>query len=126
MTPALLDGPLLRLAHPVFDLGEGLLDRVEIGRIGRQKPQPRTSSADHLPDGGGFVAPKIVPARTKVRRGYHNVTRLQHRHELLLNIGAETYAIDRPIEDARRRETVMTQGTEECQRAPVTMRGKSP
>src|SRR6185312_3262861 len=29
--PCILDGSLLGMAHPVLDLGEGLLDRVEIG-----------------------------------------------------------------------------------------------
>lgn len=26
-------------SNPVFDLGEGLLDRIEVGRIGRQIPE---------------------------------------------------------------------------------------
>ena len=34
MPPCFLDGPLLGLAHPVLDLGEGLLDRIEVRRVG--------------------------------------------------------------------------------------------
>ena len=31
MSPSVLGGPFLRGTHPVFDLCEGLLDRIEIG-----------------------------------------------------------------------------------------------
>ena len=31
MSPGVLGGSFLRGAHPMFDLGEGLLDRIEIG-----------------------------------------------------------------------------------------------
>ena len=31
MTAGLVDGALLSSAHPMFDLGEGLLDGIEIG-----------------------------------------------------------------------------------------------
>ena len=47
----LLDGAFLGLAHPVFDLGEALLDQIEFRRVGRQIPEPRAHGPDHLPDG---------------------------------------------------------------------------
>ena len=34
MAPSVLDVTFLGIAHPVLDLGEGLLDRVEVGEYG--------------------------------------------------------------------------------------------
>lgn len=51
MAPGVLDGALLSLPHPMFDLGEGLFDRVEVRRVWRQVPEPGAGSLDHLPDG---------------------------------------------------------------------------
>jgi hypothetical protein len=31
VAPCVIDGSLLGAAHPMLDLGEGLLDRIEIG-----------------------------------------------------------------------------------------------
>jgi hypothetical protein len=41
------------LSHRVFDLSEGLLDRVEIGTLGRQEEQP---GADRLDAGAHRLA----------------------------------------------------------------------
>lgn len=35
----------LRVAHPVLDLGEGLFDRIDVERAGRQKPEPGAEPA---------------------------------------------------------------------------------
>ena len=40
MTADLVDGAALRGAHPVFDLCEGLLDRIEVWPVRRQIPRP--------------------------------------------------------------------------------------
>ena len=42
MAPCVLDCSLLGVPHPVLDLGEGLLDRIEVWGIGRQVPKPGT------------------------------------------------------------------------------------
>jgi hypothetical protein len=57
----------------------------------------------------------------------HNddVAGLQHRHELLLDIGAEASSVDRSIEDAWGGEPIAAQGAKEGQRAPVAMRGEA-
>ena len=69
MAPGLLDGSLLGDAHPVFDRGEGLLDRIEIGGIRRQVPEPCASGLDHLSDNGRLVraegAEEQAPARLR-------------------------------------------------------------
>jgi hypothetical protein len=49
------------------------------------------------------------------------VAALRNRHD----IGAEAFAVDRAVEDARRRELVATQGAQEGQRSPVAMRRKA-
>lgn len=94
MPPGIFDASLLGMSHPVFDLGEGLLDRVEIGRVWRQEPEPCSSRSDELPDGGRFVRPEIVHD--------DDVAWFEHWHELLRDIGPEALAVDRPVEDARR------------------------
>ena len=48
-----------------------------------------------------------------------DVAGFENRHELLLDIGAEAFAVDRSVEDARRGEPVAAQGAEEGQRPPV-------
>lgn len=60
MAPGVLDGSLLGLAHPMLDLGEGLLDRIEVGGVFRQEPQPRPGRRDGIADGLGFVGTEIV------------------------------------------------------------------
>jgi hypothetical protein len=54
-----------------------------------------------------------------------DVARLQHRDELLLDIGAEALAVDRSVEDTRSDEAVAAQRAEEGQGAPVAMRGEA-
>ena len=117
VSPGVLDGSLLGVAHPVLDLGEGLLDRIEVGGVGRQVPEPGAGGPDHLPDGRRLVGAEIVHD--------DDVAGLQDRDELLLDIGAEAFAVDRSVEDARGGEPVAAQRAEEGQRAPVAVRGKA-
>ncbi len=106
-----LDGSLLGHSHPVFDLGEGLLDRVQVGRIGRQEREPCAGGADHAADGGSLVRSEVV----------HNddVSGPEHWHEQLLDVGTEALAVDWAFEDAWCRQPVAAQRTEEGQSAPV-------
>ncbi|MBB4351852.1 hypothetical protein GGE35_005643 [Rhizobium cellulosilyticum] len=50
-----------------------------------------------------------------------DVAWLEHRHQLLFDISAKAFAIDWPVEDTRRCQPIVPQGTQECQRAPVAM-----
>ena len=117
MAPGVLDGALLSLPHPVFDLGECLLDRVEVGRVWRQVPEPGASSLDHLPDSFRLVASEIVEN--------DDVAFAQGWQENVLHISAEAFAVDRAIEDAGCSELVMAERAEECEGAPVTVRGEA-
>lgn len=95
-----------------------MLDRVEVGRVWRQIPEPRACRADDASDGCGFVAAEIVHD--------DDVALAQNRRELLFDIGAEAFAVDRAVKDARRGgETVTAQRAEKGQRAPVAVRGKA-
>lgn len=117
MPPGVLDRSFLRVSHPVLDLREGLLDRIEVGRIWREIPEAGTGCADQLADGFGFVRAEVVHD--------DDIAGLEHRHELLLDVGTEAWAIDRPVEDARSGQAVTSKRSEECQCAPVAMRRKA-
>ena len=118
MAANIIDGALLSGAHPVLDLGEGLLDRIEVGRVWRQIPEPCAGRFDQAAQGSRLVAAEIV----------HNddVARLKLRNEDLLNIGAEAFAVDGTIEQARRGEAVAAQGAKEGQRPPVAVWREAP
>ena len=115
VTPGVLDGSLLGHSHPVLDLGESLLDGVEIGRVWRQEPEPGSGGPDHLPDFGRLMRSEIVHD--------DDIAGDQRRHEQLLDIGTETLAVDRPVEDARRRQPVAAQGAEACLSVPSRRAG---
>jgi len=100
----------------MLDLGESLLDRVEIRRIGRQEPEPCAGRLYDLADSCRFVATEIVHD--------DDITGIERGHELLLDIGAETLAVDRSVEDTRSSQPIAAQGTQEGQRPPVAMRSK--
>ena len=118
MAADIVDGALLGRAHPVLDLGEGLLDRIEVGRVWRQIPEPCTGSFDEAAQCSRLVTAEVV----------HNddVTRLKLRDENLLYIGAEAFAVDRAVEQARCGEAVAAQGAKESQRPPVAVWRKAP
>ena len=59
MATDVVDGALLCGAHPVLDLGEGLLDRIEIGRIRRQIPEPGAGGLDDAAERGRLVAAEV-------------------------------------------------------------------
>lgn len=117
MTPGFLDGAFVGLPHPMFDFSEGLFDRVEIGRIGRQEPELGADSSYGPADDGRLVAAKVV----------HNddVAGFKDGHELLLYIGTEALAVDRSVEDTRCRQPVAAQRAEEGQCAPMAVRSEA-
>ena len=55
-----------------------------------------------------------------------DVAGLKHWDELLFDISAEAFAVDRAVEDAKSRELVAAQGAEEGQCLPVIMGRKAP
>lgn len=117
MTPCVFDCTFLGVPHPVFDFCEGLLDRIEVWRIWRQVPEPGVCGADHLSYSYGLVRAEIVHD--------DDVAWLKHGDELLLDIGAEAFAVDRSVEDARCGEPITAQRADEGERAPMAVRGEA-
>jgi len=54
-----------------------------------------------------------------------DVALAQGWQEKVLDIGAEAFAVDRPVEDARRGELIVAECTEEREGAPVAVRCKA-
>ena len=74
-----------------LQFGKRLFDRIEVGAVGREKPQARADVFDRRPHLGLLVHGKIIE--------HHHIARPQRRDQDLLDIGAEGHGIDRPIED---------------------------
>jgi len=82
------------LSQQSLELGEDLLDGVEVGGVFGQEDEPGADSSDGLPHPLPLVGAEIVED--------HSVARLEGRDEELLDIGAETFAVDRAVEQAGR------------------------
>ena len=92
------------LAQECLELGEELLDRVEVWRIGRQAEQPGAARLDGRAHACDLVRAEIVQD--------DDVAGPQRRCEHLLDIGAEPFAVDR---------STMTKGAvSPSQRRPAT------
>jgi hypothetical protein len=98
----------------MLDLGKGLLDRIEVRGIGRQKQEPGSGLPDRLPYGVALMAAEIVHD--------HDVAGLKNGRQLLLGVRQKACAVDRPVEDARRGEPVQAQRADEGQRSPTARR----
>jgi hypothetical protein len=103
-----------RLSQQSFELGEDLLDRIEVGRIFRQEDEARPNIADRLPHRPSLVGAEIVED--------HDVARLERRDKELFDIGVEALAIDGPVEQTGRFDAVVAQGGEESRGLPFAMR----
>ena len=85
-------------AHEVFELGEDLLDGVQIGAVRWQEQQSSADAADCATNGRPLVAGEIVHD--------HDIARRERRDEALLDIIKEAVAVDGLIQDARRIDPV--------------------
>ena len=83
--PGCLDGSFGGLSHQVLELGEDLLDRVEVGAVGRQEQEPGAHRADRLTDGLSLAANSSSPIRGRPRatqsrqRAVEPIRRHRHR-----------------------------------------------
>ena len=68
-----------------LELGEGHLDRVEIGAVGRQEAQLGPGPVDGLAHGGTAVGGGVVH--------HHDVAGLERRHQHLFDVGQEGSAM---------------------------------
>jgi hypothetical protein len=101
------------LAQGVFELGEEHLDRIEVGRVLGQEEELGTSGPERLTDGAAAMGSEII----------HNddVAWSQRRDEDLVDVLAEGLAIDRAIDEPRRLDAIMPQGSEEGHGRPAPM-----
>lgn len=102
------------LAQEVLELCEDLLDRVEVGGVGRQEQQMRARSPDRGADGLSLVAAEVVED--------NDVAGPEGGDQRLLDPGGEAVAVDRAVEQAGRVDAVAAQGRKEGQCAPMAMR----
>ena len=98
----------------MFELGEDLLDGIEIRAVGRQEEQLGAGRANSSADGLALMAAEIIHD--------DDVPWGEGRHEKLFDIGGEAHAVDRAVEDAGRVDAVTAQGGKKGERAPLAMR----
>jgi hypothetical protein len=102
------------LSEQGFELGEDLLDGVEVGGVFRQEDDAGSDIPDRPPHRLSFLGAEIVED--------HDVARLQRRHEELFDIGVEALAVDGPVKQAGRFDAVVAQGGEESRGLPFALR----
>ena len=98
----------------MLELGKDLLDRVQIGRVGRQKQQPCPDRSDSGTDGAALVAAEIVDD--------DDIAPLQCRQQDALDIGSEAFPIDGSIEKPGGLDTVAAQCRKDGHGLPMTVR----
>src|ERR1700722_12845276 len=103
-----------RLSRQSFELGEDLLDRVEVGGVFRQEDEAGSDIPDRLAPRLSLVGAEIVED--------HDLARLQRRDQERFDIGVEALAVDGPVEQAGRVDAVVAQGGEESRGLPLALR----
>ena len=98
----------------MFELGEELLDRVQIGRVFRQVEEPGAGGTDGAAHGAGLVRAKIVHD--------DDVAVPQGRDQNLLDVEKEGFAVDRPLEEPRSGNAIVAQSGHEGHGLPAAVR----
>ena len=98
----------------MLELGEDLLDGVEVGRVFGQEEELGTGAANGPADGLATVAAEIVDD--------DDIAGRKGRNEDLFDIGEETLAVDRTVEEPWRIDAVMAESREEGQCFPAALR----
>lgn len=112
--PCCLDRPLSCLAQEMLELGEDLLDRIEVGTVWREEQEAGASGSDRGPDGRFLMAGEIVHD--------DDVAGAECRAELLHDPSGEAGGVDRLIEHERRIDPVAAKRGDEGHRLPVAIR----
>jgi hypothetical protein len=73
-----------------FKLGEGMLDRVEVGRVGRQEQQPAAYRLDQMADPLALVRAQVVQ--------HHYLAGAQVGQQRVGDVGVEDQAVGRTLE----------------------------
>lgn len=110
----MLDGSGIFFAEQCLEFGESLLDRVEVGAVGRQEDELGAGVSEGTAHRAGFVAAEIVH--------HHDVAGPQGWDQELDYPCQEALGVDRPVEHARGHDAVTSQTRHEGQRFPMAMR----
>src|ERR1700740_1419331 len=102
----------------MLELGEELLDGVEVGRVFRQEEELGPGGSDGLTYGFAPVAAEVVH--------HDDLIWLERGGENLLDIGPEALAGDRAIYEPGRVDAVMAQSGQKRHRLPAAMRDLDP
>jgi hypothetical protein len=116
--PEAADGSLGGLSQQRLELGEGILDGVEVWAVGREIAQLGTRSLDHLAHAWAFVAGQVVHD--------DDVATPQFRDQHLGHLGLEGVAVDRPIEHPGGDEAAHGQSADEGRGLPVAVGDADP
>ena len=109
-SPGCLDGSGLGVPHPVLELGEELLDRVQVRAVGRQEEQVRAGLTDGAASSLSFMAAEIVED--------DDVALGERGGEHLLGIERKELTVDGAVDDERRVDPVDPERADEGQRLP--------
>ena len=96
-----------------LELGEGHLDRVEIGAVGRQEAELGPDPVNGLADGGAAVGGKVVH--------YHDVAGLERWHLHLVYVGEEGGPMHGAVEHHGGGRSAQPQCAEEGGGLPVSI-----
>jgi hypothetical protein len=109
-----MDGTFVSLAQQGFELGEELLDRVEVWAVRREQESVGAGISDCTTDALPFVAAKIVE--------HDDVADVQCWDEELNHPGEEDGSVDRTIDDAGCDDAVGAQSGQERHGGPAALR----
>lgn len=98
----------------MLELGKDLLDRVEVGAVGRKEQQPCAAGPDCCPDGGFLVAGEVVHD--------DDVARPKRWAQLLLDPGDEAGRVDGLIKNEGSLDPIAAQCCDEGHGLPMSVR----
>ena len=99
-------------AEVAFDFGPHLLDRIEVGRVGRQVPGFRPDRFDGLDHAVGFVAGEIVH--------HDDVVWAKHWNQEVIDESLKHQRIGRAFGDHRRGNSLQTNRRNHRRRIPMS------
>ena len=110
---AILESVCSDFAQECLELGEYLLDGIQIGAVRREIKRNCAARLDGFFDSIDFVNADVVHE--------HDVAPLQRRSEKLFSIGLEHLSGHRSFEDERRSDAIMAQCCDESDGFPVAV-----
>ena len=116
--PEFVDGAGGAALEVDLELGEGHLDRVEIGAVGRQEAQLGPDPVNGLADGGTAMGGEVVH--------HHDVAGLKRGHQHLVYVGQEGGAVHGAVEHHGGGHSAQPKGADEGGGLPVPMGDRRP